>query len=140
MRSGEQESGKYQGAWSIRRLTPRVARWIRIFTGDDDQSHFSVSEIEWNDTQALNAISKSEQAKTISCEETAEGASLDWHNVLHRQYVITLSGRPELETRTGARQVLEPGDILPAEDTSGGGHRWRLVDHQPWRRVDVTVS
>ena len=107
MRSGEQEPGKYQGAWSIRRLTPRVARWIRIFTGDDDQSHFSVSEIEWNDTQALNAISESEQAKTISCEETAEGASLDWHNVLHRQYVITLSGRPELETRTGARQVLE---------------------------------
>ena len=117
-----------------------MARWIRIFTGDDDQSHFSVSEIEWNDTQALNAISKSEQAKTISCEETAEGASLDWHNVLHRQYVITLSGRSELETRTGARHVLEPGDILLADDTSGGGHRWRLVDDQPWRRVDVTVS
>ena len=84
-----------------------MARWIRIFTGDDDQSHFSVGEIEWNDTQALNAISKREQAKTISCEETAEGVSLDWHKVLHHQYVITLSGRPELETRTGARQVLE---------------------------------
>jgi quercetin dioxygenase-like cupin family protein len=114
-------------------------RLFRIFTGDDDQSHFSVGEIEWNETEELNAISKSEQAQTISFEETAAGASLDWHNAPHRQYVITLSGRLEFESRTGARQVVEPGDILLAEDTSGGGHRWRLVDDQPWRRVYVAL-
>jgi quercetin dioxygenase-like cupin family protein len=114
-------------------------RLIRLFTDDDDQSHFSVSEIEWNETQALNAISKSEQAKTISFEETAAGASLDWHNAPHRQYVITLSGRLEFETRTGAKQVVEPGDILLAEDTSGGGHRWRLVDDRPWRRAYIAL-
>jgi quercetin dioxygenase-like cupin family protein len=114
-------------------------RLIRIFTGDDDQSHFSVGGIEWNETTALEAISKSEQAQSISFEETAAGASLDWHNAPHRQYVITLSGRLEFETRTGARQVVEPGDILLAEDTSGGGHRWRLVDDQPWRRVYVAM-
>jgi len=110
-------------------------RLIRIFTGDDDQSHFSVGEIE-----ALNAISKSEPAQTISFEETSAGASLDWHNAPHRQYVITLSGRLEFETRSGVKQVVEPGDILLAEDTSGGGHRWRLVDDQPWRRVYVAVQ
>ena len=109
-------------------------RLIRLFTGDDEQSHIYVGEIE-----ALNAISKSEQAQTISFEETSAGASLDWHNAPHRQYVITLSGRLEFETRTGGRQVVEPGDILLAEDTSGGGHRWRLVDDQPWRRVYVGV-
>jgi hypothetical protein len=38
-------------------------RLVRIFTGDDGQSHFSVGEIEWNETEALNAISKSEQAR-----------------------------------------------------------------------------
>jgi quercetin dioxygenase-like cupin family protein len=53
--------------------------------------------------------------------------------------VITLSGRLEFETRSGARQVVEPGDVLLAEDTSGGGHRWRLVDDQAWRRVYVAV-
>jgi len=113
---------------------------IRLFTGDDGQSHYSVGEIEWNKTEAPNAISLGEPAETVTFEETAAGASLDWHNVPHRLYVITLSVRPEFETRTGARQVLEPGDILLAEDTSAGGHRWRLVDHHPWRRVDVTVS
>jgi quercetin dioxygenase-like cupin family protein len=114
-------------------------RLIRLFTGDDDQSHFSVSEIEWNKAEALGAISLSEPARTITFEETAAGASLDWHNAPHRQYVITLSGWLEFETRTGKRQVVEPSDILLVEDTSGGGHRWRLIDDQPWRRVYVAV-
>lgn len=112
---------------------------IRLFTGDDDQSHFSVGEIEWSEIDARNASSRNEPAQTVSFEETAAGASLDWHNAPHRQYVITLSGRLEFETRPGARQIVEPGDILLAEDTSGGGHRWRLVDDQPWRRVYVAV-
>ena len=115
-------------------------RLIRLFTGDDDQSHFSVGEIEWKEPEALNALSQREQAQTIFFEETAAGARLDWHNAPHRQYVITLSGRLEFETRTGARLIVEPGDILLAEDTSGGGHRWRLVDDQPWRRVYIAVN
>ena len=114
-------------------------RLIRLYTGEDGQSHFHVGEIEWNKTEALNASSRSEPARTITFEETAAGASLDWHNAPHRQYVITLSGRLEFETRTGTRQVVEPGDILLAEDTSGGGHRWRLIDDQPWQRVYVTL-
>ncbi len=87
--------------------------------------------------QRLVALSRSEAAQTISFEKTAAGASLDWHNAPHRQYVITLSVRLGFETRTGARQVVEPGDTLLAEDTLGGGHRWRLIDDQPWRRVYV---
>ena len=34
----------------------------------------------------------------------------------------------------------QPGDILLAEDTAGGGHTWRLVDDQPWRRVYVVLA
>ena len=112
---------------------------IRLFTGEDGQSHFVVGTIEWHHLEGINTISLSEPAQGIHFEETAAGTSLDWHNAPHRQYVITLSGRLEFETRTGARQVVEPGDILLAEDTSGGGHRWRLIDDQSWRRVYVTV-
>ena len=114
-------------------------RLIRLFTSADGQSHFAVGEIEWHKLEAVNAFSRSEPAQTISFEKTAAGASLDWHNAPHRQYVITLSVRLGFETRTGARQAIEPGDILLAEDTLGGGHRWRLIDDQPWRRVYVAV-
>lgn len=112
---------------------------IRLYTGSDGQSHFTVGRMEWDQLEADSALSRSEPAQSIHFEETKAGANLDWHNAPHRQYVITLSGRLEFETRTGARQVVEPGDILLAEDTSGGGHRWRLIDDQPWRRVYVTV-
>jgi hypothetical protein len=114
-------------------------RLIRLSTGDDGQSHFDVGEIEWDRFEALNAMSCSEPGQHISFEETQAGVSLDWHNAPRRRYVITLSGRLEFETRTGARQVVKPGDILLAEDSLGGGHRWRLIDDQPWRRVYVAV-
>jgi quercetin dioxygenase-like cupin family protein len=110
---------------------------IRLFTGDDGQSHFSLGEIAWRIEAGVNALSVSEPAQSISFEETAAGSSLDWHNAPHRQYVVTLSGRLEFETRKGEKQLVQPGDVLLAEDTTGGGHRWRLIDDQPWRRVYV---
>jgi quercetin dioxygenase-like cupin family protein len=114
-------------------------RLIRLYTGDDGQSHFYVSEIAWNEATGLNEMSRSGPAHAISFEETAAGASLGWHNAPRRQYVITLSGRLEFETRSGKKQTVQPGDVLLAEDTTGGGHRWRLIDHQPWRRVYIAV-
>jgi hypothetical protein len=114
-----------------------VMRLIRLFTGDDGQSHFAVGEIAWHKLAGPNAISGTEAAQSISFEETAAGSSFEWHNAPHRQYVLTLSGTLEFETRTGEKQMVEPGDVLLAEDVTGGGHRRRLIDDQPWRRVYV---
>jgi quercetin dioxygenase-like cupin family protein len=103
-------------------------RLVRLFTGDDGQSHF---------TEVEAGLRQVDPAHTISFEESAAGSSLDWHNAPQRQFVITLSGTLEFETRLGERFTIAPGDVLLAEDTTGGGHRWRLVDDQPWRRVYV---
>ena len=94
-------------------------------------------EIEWSETTALGAVSHGGPAHAITFEETAAGASLDWHKVPHRQYVITLSGRLEFETRTGRKQTVEPGDILLAEDTAGASS---TINHgaeptSPYRRA-----
>ena len=114
-------------------------RLIRLFTGDDGQSHFAVGEIALHKLDLVNAVSQSEPAQRISFEETAAGSRLDWHNDPHPRYVITLRGRLEFETRTGAKQIVEPGDVLLAQDTTGGGHRWRLIDDQPWQRIYVNI-
>ena len=55
------------------------------------------------------------------------------------QYVITLSGTLEFTTRDGETFVLRPGEVLLAADTTGTGHRWRLIDDQPWRRLYVEL-
>src|SRR5262249_37041504 len=77
---------------------------------------------------------------TVSFQETASGGTLDWHDAPTRQLVITLSGTLDFETRSGHHFMLKPGDILLAEDTAGGGHRWKLVDDHPWRRVYVVLA
>ena len=51
----------------------------------------------------------------------------DWHNAPRRQYVITLSGRGEVELSGGGTVQLMPGHILLAEDTTGKGHISRGV-------------
>lgn len=115
-------------------------RLLRLATGPDGQSHFSEGTVTWASETAVNAISATEAVATISFEETAAGSALDWHNAPCRQYVITLSGTLVFETRLGATETIRPGDVLLAEDTAGGGHRWRLAHGEPWRRVYVTLA
>jgi len=54
--------------------------------------------------------------------------------------VITLSGTLEFITRDGEKFILRPGDVLIADDNVGTGHRWRLIDDQPWRRAYVVLK
>ena len=115
-------------------------RLVRLSTGPDGQSHFTDGTVAWTTQDAVNAISAREAVAAISFEETAAGSALDWHNAPCRQYVITLSGTLVFETRSGATLTIRPGDVLLAEDVTGGGHRWRLVDGAPWRRVYVTLA
>ena len=43
-------------------------RLIRLFTGDDDQSQFSVGEIEWKETEAEIEWKETEALNAISFE------------------------------------------------------------------------
>jgi ABC-type amino acid transport substrate-binding protein len=52
----------------------------------------------------------------------------------------TLSGRLEFMTRDGERFEIGPGDVLLADDTTGGGHSWRILGPEPWRRAYVALA
>ena len=113
---------------------------IRLYTGDDSESHFEKGPLELPKLEGTAHRSRSWHATEVSFEESPAGSSLDWHRAPVRQYVITLSGTLEFETRLGETFRLAPGTILLAEDTEGGGHKWRLTDDQPWRRVYVGLE
>ena len=47
---------------------------------------------------------------------------IDYHVAPRRQFVVNLTGSVSLESSTGEKRVIGPGEILLAEDTTGKGH------------------
>jgi quercetin dioxygenase-like cupin family protein len=113
---------------------------IRLWTGEDSQSHFELGQIALAAGAHGDLASGTLPVTTVSFEETARGGTLDWHTAPVRQLVITLAGTLDFQTRGQQHFTLKPGVILLAEDTAGGGHSWRLIDAEPWRRVYVVLA
>ena len=115
-------------------------RCVRIWTDDDENSQFEEGMIDLGPAAGGDLFSDESLVTTTSFRETKSGGTLAWHTAPVRQLVITLSGTLEFETREGQRFQLATGDILLAEDTVGGGHSWRIIDDQPWRRVYIVLA
>jgi quercetin dioxygenase-like cupin family protein len=117
-----------------------MIRCVRLWTGDDKNSHFEDGHIDLEAGKRGDLLSNKLPVSTISFQETASGGNFAWHVAPVRQLVITLSGTLDFLTRDGEHFILRPGDILLAEDTVGSGHSWKLTDDQPWRRAYVILA
>jgi len=104
---------------------------FKLYSGPDNASHVLEGSVAENDPTDVVAI---------HFKETPAHSSFDWHEAPVAQYVITLSGTLEFTTRDGETFVVRPGDVLVATDTVGSGHKWRLLDDQPWRRAYVVLK
>jgi quercetin dioxygenase-like cupin family protein len=103
---------------------------FKLYTGPDNASHVLEGAIMENERTEVVAI---------HFKESPPHSSFEWHTAPEAQYVITLSGTLEFTTPDHEIFVLRPGDVLVATDEIGGGHRWRLIDDQPWRRAYVVL-
>lgn len=99
-----------------------------LYTGADGDSHVRRGSVEGE---------RLVEAQSIIFRETPAHSALDWHVAPTTQYVITLTGVLEFTTRGGEVFTVHPGEILVATDTTGSGHRWRLVNDEPWKRAYV---
>jgi mannose-6-phosphate isomerase-like protein (cupin superfamily) len=117
-----------------------MIRCVRLWTGDDANSHFEEGRIDLPKGERGDVLSNLVGAVSISFRETGAGGTFAWHDAPVRQFVITLSGTLDFQTRNGEHFTIRPGDILLAEDTTGSGHSWRLTDDQPWRRAYVIFA
>lgn len=117
-----------------------MIRCVRIWTAEDGNSSFEEGQIDLSGGARGDILSATADVASISFRETKAGGTFEWHTAPARQFVLTLSGTLDFETRAGAHFTIHPGDILLAEDTTGGGHRWRLIDDQPWRRAYVILK
>jgi quercetin dioxygenase-like cupin family protein len=117
-----------------------MIRCVRLWTGDDKNSHFEEGVIELKPGQRGDWLSDKLAVASVSFQETASGGAFAWHTAPVRQLVITLSGTLDFQTRDGEHFLLHPGNILLAEDTVGSGHSWKLTDDSSWRRAYVVLQ
>ena len=93
----------------------------RIYTGEDEQSHFEEIEIPLFDQGDIGRLSEIFSASGVIFRENPGDYHYQWHNAPRRQYIVMLEGSVEIEIGDGTRRVFHPGEILLAEDTTGQG-------------------
>ena len=105
---------------------------VRIYTGDDGQSHFEDLGLP-PDAVARIATKPGED---LVFRRSEENSFSDWHHPTRRQYLIVLEGRMEVTVGDGSARQFGPGDVLLAEDMTGQGHQTRPLNG-PCRSVSM---
>jgi len=108
----------------------------RLYTGPDNQTHAEEVEVKFTGGNPGGAFQLM-QVTGAELHRGAAGTVSDWHRGPRRQYVITLSGRGEVEVAGGKKISLEPGHIDLVEDTTGKGHITRSTGTED--RVTLTL-
>lgn len=117
-----------------------MIRCVRMWTGEDGNSCFEEGFLALKEGERGDFIGLPIAVNKLYFRETISGGSFDWHQDPVPRFVITLSGILEFEMKSGKTFQLNPGDILLAQDNSGSGHQWRLLNDQPWIRAYVDYN
>ncbi|NYE59227.1 hypothetical protein FHW58_000379 [Duganella sp. 1224] len=117
-----------------------MIRCVRIWTSPDGDSQFEEGSIALPRGERGDTLSAVLPAVSISFRETAAGGDFPPHHAPTLQLVLTLSGTLLFTTASGASFTIRPGDVLLADDLTGSGHSWQLIDDQPWRRAYIIVG
>ena len=119
----------------------RMPSFIRVYSGDDGQSHVEEFEPEFKpflDTEGAHGEATALQSATgITIRRNPPGYFLDWHCAPRRQFTITIAGELEIGLGDGTVRRLGPGTVMLAEDLTGQGHTTRVVGNET--RVTIVV-
>ena len=106
---------------------------VRIYTGQDGQTHFEDLPLTADESQnvALPA------GASLTFRRFPADYFSDWHTAPRRQYIFILAGQMEIGIGDGTTRRFGPGDVVLADDLTGRGHTTRTVGGIP--RVSATV-
>ena len=112
--------------------THKPIMMTRIYTGADGLSHAEEVEMKLNGN-----ASEMFKATGVEFSRRAPNNSNEWHVGPRRQFVITLSGKGEIEVAGGQKVAVVPGHINLIEDTTGKGHITRNLGTED--RIAITI-
>jgi hypothetical protein len=101
---------------------------VRAYTGSDGESHLQVlSESQFDFVERENTRTAVEDATGVVFAKRPDGYFSNFNNAPRRQYVLYLTCSVEIGLGDGSSLVMDPGDILLAEDSTGRGHSSSVV-------------
>lgn len=108
------------------------AKYTRLYTDDSGESHFE--ELETHLAPADFAppsppldLSPPIQSQQFAFLGAPAGWQSDWHVSSSRNMFVVVSGEWEIQASDGQVRRFGPNMVLLVEDTSGKGHRSRVV-------------
>jgi hypothetical protein len=112
---------------------------VRLYTGDDQKSHFEEIELKFGGNQPmLTTDSRAATGAVFRCASVE--LFLDRHPAPRRQFLVTLSGAWEIEASNGVKRIFKTGDVILADDTSGEGHTSQVVGNEPHIFITVPLA
>ena len=106
---------------------------VRIYTGDDGQTHFEDLPLP---AEESHNVALQEGANLVFRCFLADYWS-DWHTAPRRQYIFILVGQMEIGIGDGTTRRFGPGDVVLADDLTGQGHTTRSLGVP---RISATVA
>jgi len=123
----------------------KTIEYLRIFSDDEGCSHFETKGINLKakdyapPTPHLNT-SALESADNSIFLELPIGWCGDWHLTPVRQWIILMSGECEFEVADGEITTRIAGDVLLLDDTTGKGHKTKVLGNEAVRIVAIHFS
>jgi hypothetical protein len=112
-----------------------------LYTDAKGESHFRDIEIALDQTRPpFSVFSKTMPATGIIFRRTDGAYDLDWHPAPRRQYIVNLDGAVKITASDGEARIINAGEILLVEDTSGKGHKSQSVDGKTRHSLFIPVE
>ena len=107
-------------------------KYTRLYSDDNCESHFEDLDVQFQPVDFappappldISTFGSAEQCSILRAKYDWKG---DWHPAPFRQLHFYLSGEVEAETSDCEIRRIGAGEIVLVEDTTGKGHRSRVV-------------
>jgi hypothetical protein len=109
-----------------------LCKFTRLYSDADGESHFEDVDAELTLVDFAPNAPPLKVSEYISAERTAflggpSGWNGDWHVSSARNLFVVISGEWEIEASDGQTRSFTTSSVLLVEDTTGKGHRSRVV-------------
>jgi hypothetical protein len=110
-------------------------KYTRLYSDAEGESHFEDKKVKMEEMNfappalplKLSEFFRSSNFTFLSADPGWFG---DWHPAPKRQFMIYIQGEIEAESSDGEVRRFGPGSVTLVEDTTGKGHRSRVIGNE----------